>query len=63
MLWGGGNGYKIYIFKEFTRYYMINCKNQRRKEVIYPCIAGTSCTQSVRESTGLFYRGFYSGVL
>jgi hypothetical protein len=32
MLWGGGSGYRIYIFKESTRRYVINCKGRGRKE-------------------------------
>ena len=29
---GGGSGYKIYVFKESIRRYVINHKGQRRKE-------------------------------
>ena len=57
MLWDVGNGYKAYVFKESTRRCAIDRKGQGRKEVIYPCIANTSCTRGVRESTGLSYRG------
>ena len=32
MSWGGGSGYKIYIFKESTRRYTINCKGRGREE-------------------------------
>ena len=44
MLWDGGNGYKAYIFEESTRYYVIDCKGQGRKEVIYLRVADVSCT-------------------
>ena len=62
MSWGGGNGYKAYIFKESTRYYTINRKGQGRKEVIYLHIANISCTRGIRKSIGLSYKGPYSGV-
>ena len=62
MLWDGGSGYRIYVFKESTRHYTIDHKGQGRKEVIYLHIADISCTRGVRESTGLSYRGPYSGV-
>ena len=58
----GGSGYRMYVFEESTRRYTINCKGRRRKEVIYLRIADVSCTRSVRESTGLSYRGPYSRV-
>ena len=32
MSWGGGSGYKIYIFEEFTRRYAIDYKGRGRKE-------------------------------
>ena len=60
--WDGGSGYRTYIFKESTRYYVIDCKGWEYKEVIYLYIADVSCTQSVYKSTGLSYRGPYSGV-
>ena len=63
MSWDGGSGYKTYIFEEFTRRYAIDYKGRGRKEVIYLRVANISCTQGVRESTGLSYRGLYSGVL
>ena len=63
MSWDGGSGYKTYVFKESIRRCAINRKGRGRKEVIYLHIADVSCTRSVRESTGLFYRGPYSGVL
>ena len=47
MLWNGGSGYKVYIFKESTRYYTIDRKSQGRKEVIYLRVAHISCTQGV----------------
>ena len=53
----GGSGYRIYVFKESTRRYTIDRKGQGRKEVIYLRVADVSCTQGVRESTGLSYRG------
>ena len=39
-----GNGYRVYIFKESTRYCAIDCKGQGRKEVIYLYIADISYT-------------------
>ena len=57
-----GSGYKAYIFKESTRHCTINYKGRGRKEVIYLRIANISCTQGVRESIGLSYRGPYGGV-
>ena len=62
MLRDKGNSYKAYVFKEFTRRYTIDRKGQGRKEVIYLRVADVSCTRGIRESTGLFYRGPYSGV-
>ena len=32
MLWGGGSGYRTYVFEESTRHYVIDCKGQGRKE-------------------------------
>ena len=32
LLWGGGSGYRIYIFEESIRYYTIDRKGQGRKE-------------------------------
>ena len=57
MSWDGGSGYKIYIFKESIRRCAINRKGQGRKEVIYLRVADVSCTQGIRESTGLSYGG------
>ena len=62
MLWDGGNGYKVYVFEESTRRYVIDCKGQGRKEVIYLRVANVSCTQGIRESTGLSYGGPCGGV-
>ena len=62
MLWDGGSSYRTYIFKKSTRRYAINRKGQRYKEVIYPYITDISCIQGVCKSTGLSYRGPYSGV-
>ena len=59
----GGSGYRTYVFEESTRRYAIDRKGQGRKEVIYLRVADVSCTRGVRESTGLSYRGPYSGVL
>ena len=59
----GGNGYKVYVFKESTRYCAINCKGQGRKKVIYLHVADISCTRGICESIGLFYRDFYGRVL
>ena len=58
----GGSGYRTYVFKESTRRCIIDCKGQGRKEVIYLRITDVSCTQSVRESTGLSYKSPYGGV-
>ena len=63
ILWDGGNGYKVYIFKESTKYCAIDCKGQGRKEVIYLRVANVSCTQGIRESMGLSYGGPCGGVL
>ena len=57
MLWDGGNGYKMYVFKKSIRRYIIDRKGQGRKEVIYLHVADISCTQGVRKSTGLSYGG------
>jgi len=57
MLWDRGSGYRIYVFEESIRRCAINCKGQGRKEVIYLRVADISYTRSVRESTGLSYRG------
>ena len=62
MLWDGGNGYKMYVFKESTRRYAINCKGRGCKEVIYLRVANISCIRGIRESTGLSYGGPYSRV-
>ena len=62
MLWGGGSSYRTYIFEESTRYYVIDCKGQGRKEVIYLRVADVSCTRSVCKSTGLSYGGPCGGV-
>ena len=32
MSWGGGSGYRIYVFKESTRRCAINYKDRGRKE-------------------------------
>ena len=63
ILWDGGSGYRIYIFKESTRHCTIDRKGRGRKEVIYLRVADISCTRGVYKSTGLSYRGPYSGVL
>ena len=63
MLWDRGNSYRIYVFGESTKRYAIDCKGRGRKEVIYLRVADISYTRGIRESTGLFYRGPYSGVL
>ena len=63
MSWDGGSSYRTYIFEESTRRCAIDRKGRGRKEVIYLRVADVSCTQSVRESTGLSYRGPYGGVL
>ena len=44
MLWDGGSGYRMYVFKESTRCYAIDHKGQGRKEVIYLRVADVSCT-------------------
>ena len=62
MLWDGGNGYKMYVFKESIRRYAINRKGQGRKEVICLRVADISCTQGVCESMGLSYGGPCGGV-
>jgi len=58
----GGSGYKAYVFKESIRRYVIDRKGRGRKEVIYLRVANISCTQGVRKSTGLSYRGPYGRV-
>jgi len=62
MLWDRGSGYKAYVFKESIRRYAIDRKGQGRKEVIYLRVANISYTRGVCKSTGLSYRGPYSGV-
>ena len=62
MSWDGGSGYRTYVFEESTRRYAINRKGRGRKEMIYLHIADISCTRGIRESTGLSYKGPYSGV-
>ena len=62
ILWDGGSGYRMYVFKESTRRYMIDRKGRGRKEVIYLRVADVSCIRGVRESTGLSYRGPYGRV-
>ena len=62
MSWDGGSGYRTYVFEESTRRCAIDCKGQGRKEVIYLRAADVSCTQGVRESMGLSYRGPCGGV-
>ena len=57
MSWDEGNGYKVYIFKKSIKRYTIDRKGQGRKEVIYLRVADVSCTQGIRESTRLSYRG------
>ena len=59
----GGNSYRMYVFKESTRRYVINRKGQGRKEVIYLHVADVSYTRGVYKSTGLFYGGPCGGVL
>ena len=44
MLWDGGSGYRIYVFKESIRHYAIDHKSQGRKEVIYLRVADISYT-------------------
>ena len=63
ILWDEGSGYRTYVFEESTRRCAIDCKGRGHKEVIYLYIADVSCMRSVRESTGLSYRGPCSGVL
>ena len=57
MLWNVGSGYKVYVFGKSIRRYVIDCKGQGRKEVIYPRVADISCTRGVRKSTGFSYGG------
>ena len=49
----GGSSYKMYVFKESTRRYTIDCKGRGRKEVIYLRVANVSYTRGVYKSTGL----------
>ena len=58
----GGSGYRTYVFEESTRHYAIDRKGQGRKEVIYLYVADVSCTQGIRESIGLSYKGPCGGV-
>ena len=60
--WDGGSDYRMYVFKESIRRYVINYKDRGRKEVIYLRVADVSCTQGVYKSTGLSYRGPCGGV-
>ena len=62
MSWGGGSGYKTYVFEESIKRYAIDRKGRGRKEVIYLRVADVSCTRGVRKGTGLSYRGPYGGV-
>ena len=57
ILWNGGSDYRIYVFKESIRHYVIDHKGRGRKEVIYLRVADVRCTRGVRESTGLSYGG------
>ena len=57
-----GNGYKAYVSEESIRHCAIDRKGQGHKEVIYLRVADVSCTQSIRESTGLSYGGPCGGV-
>jgi len=57
MSWDGGSGYKVYVFKESIKRYVIDRKGRGRKEVIYLRVADISCTRGICESTGLSYRG------
>jgi len=47
----------MYVFEESTRRCAIDRKGRGRKEVMYLRVANISCTQGVRESMGLSYRG------
>ena len=62
ILWDRGSGYRMYIFEESIRCYVIDRKGRGRKEVIYLCVADVSCMRSVCKSTGLSYGGPYGGV-
>ena len=62
VLWDGGSGYRLYIFKESTRRYAIDRKGRGHKEIIYLRVADVSCTQNIRESMGLSYGGPYGEV-
>jgi len=57
MLQNGGNGYRVYVFKESIKRCAIDYKGRGRKEVIYPHVADVSCTRGIRKSTGLSYGG------
>ena len=57
MLWDGGSGYGMYVFKESTRRCVIDRKSRGHKEVIYLRVADISCTQGIHKGTGLSYRG------
>ena len=63
MLWDGGSGYRMYVFKESIRRYAIDRKGQGRKGMIYLYIANISCTRGIHKSIGLSYRGPCVGVL
>ena len=58
-----GSSYRTYVFEESARRCAIDRKGRGRKEVIYLRVADVSCTQGVRESMGLSYRGPCGGVL
>ena len=62
MLWDRGSGYRIYIFEESIRRYVIDRKSRGHKEAIYLRVANVSCTRGIRESMGLSYGGLCSGV-
>ena len=56
MLWGGGSGYRIYVFEESTRRCAVDRKGRGRKEIIYLRVADVSCTRGVRESPAVGFR-------
>ena len=62
ILWDWGSGYRTYVFEESIRRYAIDRKGRGHKEMIYLRVADVSYTRGIRESTGLSYRGPYSGV-
>ena len=62
ILWDGGSGYRMYVFKESIRRYAIDRKGRGRKEVIYLRVADVSCTRGVCKSTGLSYGSPCGGV-